>query len=144
MTATTAQAVNTASAHTGVLAQAQRLAAPVGRAAISALFMSSGFAKLSAFEGTKGYMESVGAPGELLPAVIAFEIFAPLAVIAGYHTRLAAFLLAGFSVLTAVLFHSNFADQIQQIMFFKNVAIAGGFLMIVASGPGAFSVDNRR
>lgn len=61
----------------------------------------------------------------------------------GWKTRLAAFLLAGFSLLSALLFHANFGDQMQMIMFMKNVSIAGGFLMIVSLGGGAFSLDNR-
>lgn len=121
-----------------------RLAAPVGRALLSSLFLASAAGKLAAYEGTKAYMESAGVPGALLPAVIALEIVAPIAVILGLQTRIAAFLLAGFSILAAVLFHGNFGDQIQQIMFMKNVAIAGGFLMIVANGAGAFALDSRR
>lgn len=121
-----------------------RFAAPAGRFLLSGLFLISGVGKLAAHEASEGYMEATGVPGALLPAVIAFEIATPLALIAGFKARIAAFLLAGFSILTAVLFHSNLADQIQQIMFFKNLAIAGGLLMIVANGAGAFSFDNRR
>ncbi len=62
----------------------------------------------------------------------------------GFKARLVAFLLAGFSALSAVLFHANFADQTQMIMFMKNIAIAGGFLMIVVHGAGAYSLDNRQ
>ena len=79
----------------------------------------------------------------LLPAVIAVEILGGLAVILGWHTRAAAFLLAGFSLLSAVLFHANFGDQMQMIMFMKNLALAGGFLMIVSHGAGPWSIDNR-
>lgn len=121
-----------------------RLAAPAGRVLLAGLFLVSGIGKIAAYEASKGYMEAMGVSGALLPAVVAFEIIAPLALIAGFRAQLAAFLLAGFSVVTAILFHSNFADQIQQIMFFKNLSIAGGLLMIVANGAGAFSFDNRR
>ena len=89
-------------------------------------------------------MESAGVPGMLLPLVIAVELLGGLAVIFGWHTRVAAFLLAGFSLLSAVLFHANVGDQMQMIMFMKNLALAGGFLMIVALGAGAYSLDNRR
>ncbi len=119
-----------------------RLAAPAGRVLIASLFIVSGLNKLAGFEGTQGYMEALGVPGGLLPAVIALEIFAPLAVIVGFKARIAAFLLAGFSIVSALIFHADFSDQIQSLMFFKNIAIAGGFLMIVAHGPGAFSFDS--
>jgi len=66
-----------------------------------------------------------------------------LAVIVGYRTRLAAFGLAGFSLLSGAIFHGNFGDQMQMIMFMKNVAIAGGFLLLVANGGGAYSLDRR-
>jgi putative oxidoreductase len=66
-----------------------------------------------------------------------------LAVIAGWHTRSVAFLLAGFTLVSALLFHHDFADQMQQIMFLKNLSIAGGFLLLVANGAGALSLDQR-
>ncbi len=119
------------------------LAAPVGRSMIASLFVLSAIGKIAAFDGTKGYMEAMGVPGALLPAVIGFELLIPLALIAGFKARIAAFLLAGFSIVTAFAFHANFADQTQQIMFLKNIAIAGGLLAIVANGPGAFSIDAR-
>jgi len=121
----------------------QALAAPVARIMISLIFLTSGFGKISGYAGTQGYMESMGVPGMLLPLVIAVEILGGLTVILGWHTRIAAFLLAGFTLLSGILFHGNFGDQMQLIMFMKNVAIAGGFLMIVAQGAGAFSLDNR-
>jgi putative oxidoreductase len=88
-------------------------------------------------------MSSAGVPGALLAAVIAVELLGSLAVIVGWKTRVAAALLAGFSLLAAFLFHNNFADQIQMIMFLKNVSIAGGFLLVVAKGAGAVSLDRR-
>ena len=81
-------------------------------------------------------------PGGLLPLVIVTEIVLGLAVIVGYRTRLAAFGLAGFTLLSGILFHANFGDQMQMIMFMKNLAIAGGFLFLVAHGAGAWSLDN--
>ena len=121
----------------------QSLAAPAGRILISLIFVVSGISKLGNFSGTQGYMESVGVPGMLLPIVIAVELLGGLAIIIGWHTRIAAFLLAGFSLVSAVLFHANFGDQMQMIMFMKNLALAGGFLMIVALGAGPWSIDNR-
>ena len=121
----------------------QSLAAPAGRILISLIFVVSGISKLGNFSGTQGYMESVGVPGMLLPIVIAVELLGSLAIILGWHTRIAAFLLAGFSLVSAVLFHANFGDQMQMIMFMKNLALAGGFLMLVSLGAGPWSIDNR-
>jgi putative oxidoreductase len=122
----------------------QALAAPAGRILISLIFVISGFGKISNFAGTQAYMESVGVPGALLPLVIALELLGGLAIIVGWHTRLAAFLLAGFSLVSGLLFHANFGDQMQTIMFLKNLALAGGFLMIVSHGAGPYSIDNRQ
>ena len=121
----------------------QALTAPVARIMISLIFVTSGLGKISGYAGTQGYMEAMGVPGMLLPLAIAVELLGGLAVMLGWHTRIAAFLLAGFSLLSGFLFHANFGDQMQMIMFMKNVAIAGGFLMIVAQGGGAFALDNR-
>jgi putative oxidoreductase len=122
----------------------QSLAAPAGRVLISLIFVMSAFSKLGSFAGTQAYMESAGVPGMLLPVVIAVELLGGLAVILGWHARLAAFLLAGFTLLSGILFHANFGDQMQMIMFMKNLAIAGGFLMIVALGAGPWSIDHRK
>jgi len=122
----------------------QSLAAPLGRVLISLIFVTSGLNKMANFAGTQAYMESAGVPGMLLPLVIAVELLGGLAVILGWHTRLAAFLLAGFSLVSGILFHANFGDQMQTIMFMKNLGLAGGFLMIVALGAGAWSIDNRK
>lgn len=115
----------------------------IGRTMLSGIFVASGLSKIGAYEGTQAYMSAVGIPGALAPAAIAFEIIAPILVIIGWHTRYAALALAGFSVLTGVMFHFDFGDQIQSIMFMKNVAIAGGFLILAANGVGALSVDAR-
>ena len=88
-------------------------------------------------------MASAGVPGALLPAVIAVEVLGAIAIIVGWKTRITALLLAGFTLLSGVLFHSNFGDQVQMIMFLKNVAITGGFLLLVANGAGALSLDRR-
>jgi len=114
-----------------------------GRAVLASLFLLSGLSKLGAYKATAAFMAAAGVPGALLPLVIATELGGSLAVILGWRTRIAAALLAGFSLLTALLFHNNFADQIQMIMFFKNVSIAGGFLLLVANGAGPISLDRR-
>ena len=116
-----------------------------GRIFIAAIFLMAGIGKLGAgYAGTQGYMESMGVPGILLPLVIALEIGGAILVIAGLWTRLAALALAGFTVVSAVLFHADFSDQMQMIMFMKNFAIAGGFLFLAANGAGAWSLDARR
>lgn len=119
------------------------LAAPLGRLFISLIFLLSGLNKISAYQGTQGYMEAMGVPGILLPLIILFEVVFSLAVIIGWQTRMAALALAGFSLVTAVVFHSNLGDQIQFIMFMKNISIAGGFLFLVAHGAGSWSLDSR-
>jgi putative oxidoreductase len=116
-----------------------------GRIFIAALFLMAGIGKLGAgYAGTQGYMESMGVPGILLPLVIALEIGGAILVIAGLFTRVTALALAGFTVVSAVLFHADFSDQMQMIMFMKNFAIAGGFLFLAANGASAWSVDARR
>jgi putative oxidoreductase len=126
--------------HNTTLASSAEL---VGRVLLASLFLLSGVSKLGAYGATAAYMSSAAVPAALLPAVIAVELFGSLAVIVGWKTRIAAALLAGFSLLAAFLFHNNFGDQIQMIMFLKNVSIAGGFLLLVANGAGAISLDRR-
>lgn len=114
-----------------------------GRILISAIFLTAGISKITGYAGTQGYMEAMGVPGALLPLVIALEVFGALAIIIGYKTKVVAFLLAGFSIVSAILFHNNFADQMQAALFMKNIAIAGGFLFLVVNGAGPFSIDNK-
>jgi putative oxidoreductase len=123
--------------------QLQTLASPIGRLFIAVMFFMAGLNKIFAYQGTLGYMEAMGVPGVLLPFVIATEVVLGLAIIVGFKTRLAAFGLAGFSLVSAVLFHADFSDQMQMTMFMKNVAIAGGFFFLIAHGGGAYSLDNR-
>ncbi len=118
----------------------------VGRAMISAIFLLSGMSKLAAPAMTIGYIQSVGLP---LPSVAfalsAFvEIVGGIALLLGFRTRAVAGVLALFSLATAVFFHNTLGDQNQFIHFFKNVAIAGGLLQIVAFGGGRISLDARR
>ncbi len=122
----------------------QNLADLLGRILLSVIFIVAGLGKITGYAGTQGYMEVMGVPGALLPLVIAVELLGAVAIILGYQTRIAALLLAGFSVLSAILFHANFADQTQSIMFMKNLAMAGGFLLLVARGAGGWSLDGRR
>jgi len=124
--------------------QLQNVSAPAGRLLLAAIFIMSGLNKISAYAATQGYMEAMGVPGALLPLVIALEVFGGMAVLLGFKARLVAFAMAGFSILSAILFHADFSDQMQMMNFMKNLTIAGGFLMIVAYGAGPYSLDNRR
>jgi len=122
----------------------QNQAAPVGRLLIAAIFVISGWGKITGFAGTQAYMEAMGVPGALLPVVIALEIVGGIAIIIGWQTRIAALALAGFTLLAGLLFHGDTGDQIQMIMLLKNVAIAGGLLLLFAFGPGAYALDGRK
>ena len=115
----------------------------LGRILISFMFLQSGINKIGGYRATAAYMESKGVSGMLLPPVIILEIVGAIAVIVGWQARLFAFLLAGFCVLAALLFHLDFSNQVQTIMFMKNLAIAGGFLMIFAHGAGNFSLGRK-
>ncbi|BBJ22654.1 DoxX family protein [Candidatus Nitrotoga sp. AM1P] len=107
----------------------------------SAIFIGAGFSKLGAgYAGTQAYMASVGLSGELLPLVIGLEIGGGLALLLGFQTRLAAFALSVFCIVSSVLFHSG-ADPMQQIMFMKNLAMAGGLLAFTLFGAGRMSLD---
>lgn len=116
----------------------------VGRIGLALIFVMAGFNKIGGYEGTVGYMESMGVPGALLPLVIVLELGGGLAIIAGFFTKPIALALAGFSVAAAVLFHGNLGDQMQMILFMKNIGLAGGFLLLAANGPGDYSVDAKR
>ena len=116
----------------------------VARLFLGHIFLLAGVIKISAYEGTQGYMDAMGVPGVLLPLVILFEIAGGLMILVGWKTKWAAIALAGFSVVAAAIFHNNFADQMQMILFMKNIAIAGGFLLLSAHGAGAYSLDNRK
>jgi len=114
------------------------------RVLLGHIFLMAGISKLGAgYAGTAGYMESVGLPGGLLPVVIALEIVGGLMVILGFKAKWAAYALAGFSVVAGIIFHSNFADQMQMILFMKNLSIAGGLLLVSVHGAGVFSLDSK-
>ena len=113
----------------------------VGRVLLALMFVAAGYGKIGGYAGTQGYMESMGVPGMLLPLVIALELGGGLAIIAGWQTRIIALALAGFTLMAAFIFHLNFADPMQSILFMKNLSVAGGFLLLAAYGPGAFALD---
>ena len=114
-----------------------------GRILLAAIFILSGVAKLGQAEGTIGYIASVGLPfaEPIYYAVVALEIAGGALLMIGYRARLTALALAGFSLMAAAIFHSDFADQNQLIHFLKNLAVAGGMLQVVAFGPGKFSLN---
>jgi putative oxidoreductase len=114
-----------------------------GRIFIAVLFVPAGFNKITGYSGTVGYMEAMGVPGILLPLAIIVELIGGLAILAGWQTRIWAFLLAGFTLVSGLLFHFQPEDQMQMIMLMKNIAIAGGLLFLVANGAGAYSLDRR-
>jgi putative oxidoreductase len=118
----------------------------LGRVLIALIFVMSGLSKIAAPAATIAYIQSAGAPLPPLAFAVAVivEVVGGLALIAGFRTRLAAAVLAVFTLATAVLFHNNMADQNQMIHFLKNIAITGGLLQVIAFGAGAFSLDNRR
>ena len=123
---------------------AEPAAALFGRLLMSALFLQEAWSKVAAYSMTRLNMQAFGVPTELLPLAIGFELGCGLLILFGYQTRIAALLLAGFCVATAILFHTRFADRNQLLHFEKDLAIAGGFLMVFALGSGAWSLDALR
>ena len=115
----------------------------IGRIFISLIFLIAGFGKIFNYEETIGYMESFGVPGYLLVPAIIIEILFPLLIIVGYKTKFSAIILALFAILLAVIFHTDFSNQMQLMSFLKNFAIAGGFLIIFVRGAGKYSIDQR-
>jgi putative oxidoreductase len=122
-----------------------------GRLLLAALFLPAGIGKITGFAGTVGYIGSVGLPLPTVAAVVAIlvEVGGGLALIAGFGTRVAALVLALFTLVASFFFHNYWgvpADQafVQQLLFFKNVGVVGGLFVLVAHGAGAWSVDARR
>lgn len=113
----------------------------IARLIIGGFFLMAGVGKVADIAGTSGYIQSVGLPGFLAWPAAIFEIVLGLALIVGYQTRIAALAGAAFCIFTAVVFHNNFADQMQMIMFLKNFSIAGAFLMFFAHGAGKLALD---
>ena len=116
----------------------------IGRIFISALFLISAYNKVFNLEASMGWMEGFGIPGFLIFPAIAVEIILPVLVIVGYQARIASGILAVFCLMTAFLFHFDFADQSQLISFLKNIGLAGGFLFIVANGTKEWAVDREK
>ena len=115
----------------------------IGRIFISGIFLLSAYNKIGNYEGTLGWMGSFGLPGFLLAPAIFLEIIAPILIIIGYQTKIAAGALSLFCIATAIIFHNDFSDQMQLIAFMKNIALAGGFLFLVVYGAKGYCLDKK-
>ena len=113
----------------------------LGRIFLSTLFLIEGTNKIFNYEETIQYMENFSVPGYLAIPAIILEILFPLLLIIGYQTKIAALVMMIFTIVVAIIFHTNFDDQMQFITFFKDIAIVGGFIIIFVNGAGKFSVD---
>lgn len=114
----------------------------LARVGLATLFILTSFSKIQYFDATAQYMTSAGLPEFLLPLVIAFELIGGLLIVLGLLTQLTAIAFAAFSVVSALLFHLQLDDQMQFLMFYKNIAMAGGFLALASHGAGKFSIDH--
>ena len=115
----------------------------IGRIFISSIFLLSGINKINNYEGSVGWMESLGVPGIFLIPAIILEIIAPILIMVGYKVKISAALLSLFCIATAVIFHTDFSNQMQFVSFFKNIGLAGGFLFLVINGAKDFSLDKK-
>ena len=115
----------------------------VGRVFISLVFLLSGINKIGNYEGSVGWMESFGMPGIFLIPAIILEIVAPILIIIGYKVKIAAALLSVFCIVTALIFHTDFSNQMQFVSFMKNISIAGGFLFLVINDTKDFSLERK-
>ena len=113
----------------------------IARALLSALFIAGGLDKINGYARSLDYMAAYNVPGFLLPGVIALELVGGLALLAGFMTRWVALALAVFCLLAAVIFHTGFGNPIQVAMFLKNLAIAGGLLLLYAHGGGGWTMS---
>jgi len=118
----------------------------LGRILLAVIFLLSGFGKLTAIAGTAGYFGSLGLPLPTVTAIVVglIELLGGVAILVGFQTRITAWVLAIFTVATALVAHTGWADQMQMINFLKNLAITGGFIILASSGAGAYSVDARK
>ena len=116
----------------------------IGRVMVSAIFLFSGINKIFNYAGTVGWMEGYGIPGILLVPAIVIEILFPILIIIGYQTRVAAGGLFLFSLVTALIFHLDFGNQMQVIAFLKNIGLAGGMLFLIINGTKDFSFEKKK
>ena len=113
-----------------------------GRILMAAIFILAGANKAFDPAGTIGYIESVGLPFPTVAyaGAVVVELLGGIALLVGFRTRIVALALAAFSIVTAAIFHNQIGDQTQFVMFFKNLAMAGGLLYVAAFGPGRFAL----
>jgi putative oxidoreductase len=111
-----------------------------GRILMSAIFINAGIGKITSYAATEAYMQQFGTPSALLPGVIAVEVLGGIAILIGVWSRYAGLVLALFTLAAAGVFHSNFADPMQMTHFMKNLAIAGGLLLLFANGSGRYAL----
>ena len=116
----------------------------IGRIFISLVFLLSGYNKIFNYDNTISWMEGCGIPGFLLWPAIVLEILLPIFIIIGYRTQISAIILAIFCLTTALIFHYDFANQMQTIAFLKNFGLAGGFLFIAANGPKEWAIEKKK
>ena len=121
-----------------------QLFSPVGRLLIANIFLIDGINKISYYEGVAEWMFLKGVPEYLLPLVILLEIGGALAIILGWRVKLFSLLFFVFCILTAIIFHSDFTNNMDKVIFMKNMSMAGGFLFLFLHGGGDFSLDKRR
>lgn len=114
-----------------------------GRTLLSVIFILAGWQKITGYAATVDYMQAFGVPAALLPLAIFVELGGGLAILFGVFSRFAASALAGFSIAAGAIFHANFADDVQMVLFLKNLALAGGLLVLFANGPGAWAINDR-
>ena len=115
----------------------------LGRILISSLFLLNGVFKISNYDDTVSWIESFGMPGILIIPAIILEVIGPILIIIGYKAKIAAGFLSAFCIVTAIIFHNDFSDQMQFTSFLKNIALAGGFLFIVVNGTKDFSIEKK-
>ena len=115
----------------------------LGRLLLYAIFLINGIGKIFNYEGTIQYMENFDVPGYLIIPAITVEILFPILLILGYYTKFSALVLSLFTLALAVIFHTDFSNQMQLMSFLKNIAIAGGYLIIFVYGPGKYSLDHK-
>ena len=115
----------------------------LGRIFISLIFLISGINKIQNYYETIDWMEGFGVPGIFIIPAIILEIAAPILIIMGYYVKISSTLLALFCIATDIIFSSNFTDQMQIISFLKNIALAGGCLILAVNGPKKYSLENK-
>ena len=115
----------------------------LARILISILFFTNGIFKIMNYDGTVSWMEGYAIPGILIIPAIILEILGPILIILGYQTKITAAFLSLFCLATAIIFHNDFSNQMQLTSFLKNIALAGGFLLLVINGSKKFSLDNK-